>query len=118
MIGSNVVTSNEKQPVAVTVITRAQMQLSGARNIAEALMAYIPNFFNNETQDNYIVGFRGLGPDNNSKVMLLLNGENLNNEFFWGPPDAVLSSLNFDYIERIEFRATNGRAFFPKMLRG
>ena len=49
-----------------------------------------------------IAGFRGLTPDNNLKMMLLINGQYLNNEWFWGPPDAILNSINFEWIDHIE----------------
>lgn len=101
-VASNLITDRQKQPVSVTTITRDQLLLSGARTLSEALMLYVPGFFQVEDQDDLIMGFRGLAPDNNSKVMFLLNGQNLNTEFFWGPPDAILNGLDYQYIERIE----------------
>ena len=101
-VASNVSTDENKQPAAVTTITREQLQLSSARTLAEALTLFVPGFFLVEDQDDMIMGFRGLAPDNNSKVMLLINGHNVNTEFFWGPADAILNNANFDYIERIE----------------
>lgn len=101
-VASNISTDENKQPAAVTTITREQLQLSSARTLAEALMLFVPGFFLVEDQDDMIMGFRGLAPDNNSKVMLLINGHNVNTEFFWGPADAILNNTNYDYIERIE----------------
>ncbi len=101
-VGSNVVTDPKAQPVSVTVVTSTELQHSGARNLSEALMMFVPGFFVVEDQDDTIAGFRGLAPDNNVKVMLLLNGERMNTEWFWGPPDALLHSLTFDFIERVE----------------
>lgn len=101
-VASKVSTDPNKQPASVTVVSHEQLQLSGARTLNEALMAYVPGFFTVEDQDDTIAAFRGLAADNNSKVMLLLNGHNLNAEWFMGPPDAILNSNNFDWIERIE----------------
>ena len=101
-IASNVVTEEQKQPVSVTIIKREQSLLSGCRTLADAIRMYVPGFFVVEDQDDVISAFRGLVRDNNSKVMLLLNGQNMNTEFFWGPPDAILNSTNYDYIERVE----------------
>ncbi|PKQ67431.1 TonB-dependent receptor plug domain-containing protein [Raineya orbicola] len=101
-IASNVVKDISKQPASVTVITKEQIRLSGARTLSEALTLFAPGYFAIEDQDDLIAGFRGLAPDNNSKVLMLINGQNLNTEFFWGPPDAVLNSSNLEYIERIE----------------
>ncbi|WP_338764834.1 TonB-dependent receptor [Bernardetia sp. ABR2-2B] len=101
-VASNISTDENKQPAAVTTITREQLQLSSARTLAEALTLFVPGFFLVEDQDDMIMGFRGLAPDNNSKVMLLINGHNVNTEFFWGPADAILNNTNYDYIERVE----------------
>lgn len=99
---SNVIRDASKQPASVTVITQEQIQYCGARTVAEALTIFVQGFFAIEDQDDIIAGFRGMAPDNNSKVILLLNGQNLNTEFFWGPPDAVLHGTDLNYIERIE----------------
>ncbi len=101
-IASNVVSDANKQPASITVITAQQLKYSGARTLSEALMLFVPGYFAVEDQDDLISGFRGLAPDNNSKVLFLMNGNSLNTEFFWGPPDALLNSPNMDYIERVE----------------
>jgi len=101
-VASNVEDNWRKQPASVSVITRDKIALSNARTVNELLNSYVPGYFLVEDQDDTIAGFRGLVPDNNSKVMLLLNGVNLNTEWFWGPPDAILNGLDLNYIERIE----------------
>ena len=101
-VASNVVRALEKQPVSVSIIDRQRIQLSGARTINEVLMIYVPGFFLVEDQDDVIAAFRGLAPDNNAKVLMLLNGQNINTEWFWGPPDALLQGMDLQYIERIE----------------
>ncbi len=101
-IASNVVSDIKQQPVSVFTISRQQLELSGARTLNDAIMIYVPGFFVVEDQDDVIAGFRGLAPDNNSKVMLLINGQSMNTEWFWGPPATILSSTNFSYIEKIE----------------
>ncbi len=101
-VASMVVKDFNRQPVSVFSISRKQLELSGARTLSDALSMYVPGLFIVEDQDDVIIGFRGLAPDNNSKVMLLLNGQNLNIEWFWGPPPAILNSGHFDYIERVE----------------
>ena len=101
-VASNVATQKDKQPVSITTISAEQLRMSGARILSEAIMMYVPGFFLVEDQDDLIAGFRGMAADNNSKVLLLMNGQNLNTEFFWGPSDAILNSTNFEYIERVE----------------
>ncbi|MCS6808843.1 MAG: TonB-dependent receptor [Bacteroidota bacterium] len=101
-VASNVISDKDKQPVSITTITRRQLELSGARTLADALALFVPGFFVTDDQDDLIMAFRGLAPDNNSKVMLLINGQNMNMEFFWGPPYAILAASNYTFIERVE----------------
>ncbi|MGL6289965.1 MAG: TonB-dependent receptor plug domain-containing protein, partial [Silanimonas sp.] len=68
----------------------------------ELLALHVPGFFLVDDQDDTITAVRGLAPDNNSKLMLLLDGQPLNAEWFWGPPDAVLNGLDLEVFERIE----------------
>ncbi|KJV06853.1 hypothetical protein [Methylocucumis oryzae] len=44
-VASKVSTDPEKQPASVTVVSREQLQLSGARTLSEALMVYVPGYF-------------------------------------------------------------------------
>jgi outer membrane receptor for ferrienterochelin and colicin len=101
-VASNVITDERKQPVSITTITKEQLRMSGGRTLSEALMMFVPGLFLVEDQDDLIAAFRGLSADNNSKTMLLIDGQNLNTEFFWGPPDAILHSTNYDFVERVE----------------
>lgn len=102
LVASNVITDAEKQPSSVTTITKEQIRTCGGRTLSEVLTLYVPGYFAVEDQDDIIAGFRGLAADNNSKVLLLINGQNMNTEFFFGPPDAILNSPDMEYIERIE----------------
>ncbi|MCB1143706.1 MAG: TonB-dependent receptor [Leptospiraceae bacterium] len=99
---SNVITDSKKQPASITVITRDEIKFSGARTVNELLTIYVPGFFTVEDQDDTIAGFRGFASDNNAKVLLLINGHNMNTEYFWGPPDSIINGMNMDYIEKIE----------------
>lgn len=101
-VASNIVTDENKQPVSIYKITQEQIQLSAVRTLNELIMTYVPGFFLVEDQDDVIAAFRGFSPDNNSKVMLLLNGHNLNTEWFWGPSDAILNGIDLDYIKEIQ----------------
>jgi outer membrane receptor for ferrienterochelin and colicin len=101
-VASNVVTDEDKQPVSIYKITQDQIQLSAARTLNELIMIYVPGFFLVEDQDDVIAAFRGFSPDNNSKVLLLLNGHNINTEWFWGPSDSILNGIDLDYIKEIQ----------------
>ncbi len=99
---SYVVADREVQPVSITVIDREQIRTSGARTVNELLALHVPGYFLVEDQDDVIAAFRGFAPDNNSKVLLLLDGRPLNTEWFAGPPDAILNGLDLGFIDRIE----------------
>lgn len=101
-VASNVESDWLRQPSSLSIISQEQIRRVGARTVNELLSLLVPGYFMVEDQDDTIAGFRGVAPDNNSKVMLLLNGENLNTEWFWGPPDAILNGMDLDYIERVE----------------
>jgi len=101
-VASRVSQRADRQPVSVSVIDRDLIRMSAARTLNELLMLHVPGWFLVEDQDDTIAGMRGLAPDNNSKIMLLLDGRNLNAEWFWGPPDALLNGLDLEFIERVE----------------
>jgi outer membrane receptor for ferrienterochelin and colicin len=101
-VASNLVAEQDKQPSSITTISRQQLRNCGARTLSDALTLFVPGYFAVEDQDDVIAGFRGLAADNNSKVMLLINGQNMNTEYFLGPPDAILNGQDFEYIERVE----------------
>ncbi len=101
-VASRVAEEADRQPATVTTLGRAEIERSGARTLAELLALHVPGFFLVDDQDDTITAVRGLAPDNNSKLMLLLDGQPLNAEWFWGPPDAVLNGLDLDAFERIE----------------
>lgn len=101
-VASNVDFKNHHEPSSITVISRQQISLSGARTLNELLSSFVPGYFMVEDQDDTIAGFRGLVPDNNSKTLLLLNGNSLNAEWFWGAPDSMLNGIDLNLIERVE----------------
>lgn len=99
-----------KQPASVTIITRRQVETSGARTLSDVIALFTPGYFRTEDQDDVIAGFRGLSPDNNSKVLFLIDGKAVNTEWFWGAPDAILNGQDLDWIERIEIVRGPGSA--------
>jgi outer membrane receptor protein involved in Fe transport len=99
---SYVLASRQKQPVSMTTISREQIVLSGARTLLELLTSYVPGFFHVEDQDDVIAAFRGYSPDNNSKVLLLVDGRPFNTEWFGGPSDAILNLLDLELVDHVE----------------
>jgi outer membrane receptor protein involved in Fe transport len=65
-------------PASVTVITHEDIVESGARNLDELLEIYVPSFtYMYKIQGNQI-GMRGIISDRNNKILLLVNGKNMN----------------------------------------
>ncbi len=101
-IASYVEPHAKKQPASITVVSGEQLRLSGSRLLTHALTLYVPGYFFVDDQDDMIAGFRGLAPDNNAKVMVLVNGINMNVDWFWGANDALINAINFDWIDHVE----------------
>ncbi|NVJ59568.1 MAG: TonB-dependent receptor plug domain-containing protein [Gammaproteobacteria bacterium] len=90
------------QPASVTVIQRDEIERSFVNTLSDLLTLYVPGYFRAEDKDDTIASFRGVAPDNNSKVLLLINGRKVNADWFWGPADAILNGIDLNYIERVE----------------
>jgi len=71
-------TSLRDTPASVEVITHKQIIQSGARDLDELLEIYVPSFtYMYKIQGNQI-GLRGIISDRNNKILLLVNGHNMN----------------------------------------
>jgi hypothetical protein len=69
---------SEKQiPASIYSISHEEIKLTGARHLGELLQILVPAFMWVTDEDDFIFGFRGLVQDNNSTVVLLLNGQNV-----------------------------------------
>jgi outer membrane receptor protein involved in Fe transport len=74
--GSFVASNFEEYPGSITVITREQIESSGARNLSELLEIYVPGFQYMYSKWNGVLwGMRGLSSDMNDKVLVLINGK-------------------------------------------
>ena len=88
-------------PASITVITREQIDASGARHVAEVLRGQggiqINDFYGDGSRAS--VGMRGFGETAGSNTLVLVDGRRLNN------PDiaaADLNSIALQDVERIE----------------
>jgi iron complex outermembrane receptor protein len=81
-ISDNTVTLTEvsprKTPASVTVITHKDILNSGARSLDELLDIYVPSFASMYKTEGNQMGIRGIISDRNNKIMLLVNGKNMN----------------------------------------
>ena len=88
-------------PASITVITRKQIESSGANHIVEVLRGQggiqIRDFYGDGTRAT--VDMRGFGDSASSNTLILVDGRRLNNPDI-GSPD--LNSIALDDVERIE----------------
>jgi iron complex outermembrane receptor protein len=100
--GSLIPVENRYSPSQVLLINRRMIEYSGARNLNELLYAFIPGF-------QYLrhpalpdrVGMRGMISDTNDKMLLLVNGKNMNSQPLMGIDSEYDLSMLGD-IEKIE----------------
>jgi len=98
---------------AVTVITREQIRAYGWRTLAAAL-ASLPGLFLTYDRQYTYVGARGFGlpGDYNTRIMLAINGNRVNDTVY---DQAMLGRefpLDMDLVERIEVLAGPGGAIY------
>jgi outer membrane receptor protein involved in Fe transport len=98
-------------PSAVTVLTREDIEASGARTLPE-LLRLVPNMDINLVKPMwYTVGVRG-GTSNTSDTMLLMiDGRDATMEFF-GFPLWAIYPISMDEVERIEVIRGPGSALY------
>ena len=71
--GSLVSLNQFAKPVAVTVITSDDIQLTSSRNMMDLLEVYVPGFFwMDHPSEGPKAGMRGIISDRNLKILLLL----------------------------------------------
>ncbi len=113
MAASKYAQPQDKVAASVHVITRDDIRSFGWRTLGEAL-ASVPGFYTSYDRQYTYVGARGLGiPDDyNTRLLITLNGNRLNESVF----DSVLAGHEFpldqDLIERIEVIPGPGGAVY------
>ena len=70
--------SLEEAPVPVTLITEEMIKMSGARNLKEALIAYVPGMSHIECNEELNLAMRGVYASRQEKILIMLNGHRLN----------------------------------------
>ena len=78
----------EESPVATTLITEDMIRMSGAKNLAELLVLYVPGISIIESQD-LNVAMHGAYSRFQEKILVMLNGQRLNSR--------VTNSESLDY---------------------
>lgn len=101
-LGTNLVGQRLQDiPASVTVISKEEIALTGARHLGELLQLLIPGFMWVTDEDDYIYGFRGLVQDNNSTTKLLVNGQDIGFNYNQGLATQA-GILDLDHIQRLE----------------
>ena len=98
---------------AVSVITRQEMKAFGWRTLAEAL-ASLPGVHTTYDRQYHYLGTRGFGlpGDLNTRVLVTINGNRINDPTFDQGPFGRDFPLDMDLIERIEFIPGPGGAVY------
>src|SRR5581483_527248 len=89
-------------PAAMTVITRADIERSGAHTLAEALRGVAGGQISGDFYgdgSSAVIDMRGFGVGANATTLVLVDGRRLNNPDI-APPD--LASISLESVERIE----------------
>ena len=90
----------EEAPVPVTLITEEMIHYSGARNLKELLIAYVPGMTDIESNEEMNFAMRGIYSSGQEKVLVMLNGHRLNSySTNVARPDYAIS---LDKIKQIE----------------
>jgi outer membrane receptor for ferrienterochelin and colicins len=89
-------------PASVTIITSDEVKRYGYRTLAEILQS-VPGFNVSYDRNYAFLGVRGISlGDNNSRVLLLINGHRLNNDLTDGAAIGTDFILDIDLIDRVE----------------
>lgn len=70
--------SLDEAPVPVTLISEDMIAISGARNLKELLIAYVPGMTSIESNEEMNIALRGVYSAGQEKLLFLLNGHRMN----------------------------------------
>ncbi|MGM0563723.1 MAG: TonB-dependent receptor family protein [Pseudomonadota bacterium] len=95
---------SDTAPLHATVVTRQQLESSGARTVAEALRGIgstvVTDLFGDGSRTS--VGLRGFGETASHNTLVLVDGRELNNSDSSSPEWSTISTENIERIEILE----------------
>jgi len=100
-------------PAAVTILTSTDIQSHGYRTIEEALGS-VRGFYSSNDRNYIFVGVRGFSRpgDYNNRILLLLNGHKLNENFYGSSYVGNEFGIPMESIDRIEIVRGPGSALY------
>jgi outer membrane receptor for ferrienterochelin and colicins len=88
-------------PSSTFVVTGDQLRKWGIRRISELIERLVPGAITSEDVDDLILSFRGIAPDSNIRVLLLINGHEYNTQWNNGPSSEIELGM-LDDIQKVE----------------
>ncbi len=90
-------------PAAVSIVTADEIRRYGYRNLSEILSS-LRGFFSYSDRNYHYTNVRGFGRpgDYDSRLLLLVDGNTLNDNIYSGAPMGEVFPVDVDLIERIE----------------
>ncbi|MBI2386117.1 MAG: TonB-dependent receptor [Elusimicrobia bacterium] len=99
----------DETPGSVYVFTRRTIHARGYRSLGELLQA-VPGFTVFHRDLDFVAGVRGLNANDNEKISLLVNGQNVNGV---AEPSFLNGPINLDNVERVEVVVGPSSLFQP-----
>lgn len=100
----------EEVPVPVTLITEEMIQDSGARNLKELLLAYVPGISGVENVNEMNMAMHGIYSSGQQKILIMQDGHRLNSRSTnSASPDY---SISLDKIKQVEVLRAPGSSLY------
>lgn len=100
----------EEVPVPVTLITEEMIQDSGARNLKELLLAYVPGISGVENVNEMNMAMHGIYSSGQQKILIMQDGHRLNSRSTnSASPD---NSISLDKIKQVEVLRAPGSSLY------
>lgn len=102
--------SIQETPVPVTVITRDMIERSGAKNLKDLLVTFVPGFTYAQDHNEVNIGVRGVYGSSQQKILVMRDGHRLNSRAYSeANPDF---SIDLDSIQQIEVLRGPGSSLY------
>jgi iron complex outermembrane receptor protein len=90
----------DEVPVPVTVITDEMIRNSGAKNLRDLMMLFVPNMTLSQDHNEMNIAMRGVYASSQQKILMMLNGHRMNSRSYSEANPNY--SISLEKIKRIE----------------